>query len=115
MACGATGCRCAAFWRCPGGNRLLVVCATEVTDFVAQERKTQELYALAAAERDRAVRAEHAEAFIADALQEVMALPPEQNAMDLLLRRIGERLQVDRCYVYTCRLHGGGLGDGRRL
>ena len=56
-------------------------------------------------ERDRAVRAEQSEAFIAESLRDVMALPPDRDAMDVLLRRIGERLQVDRCYVYTCRLH----------
>ncbi len=65
----------------------------------------RELSARREFERGRAVRAEQSEAFIAESLRDVMALPPDRDAMDVLLRRIGERLQVDRCYVYTCRLH----------
>ena len=54
---------------------------------------------------DTVSETERAVSFIAGLLKDVMSLPFDQNALDPLLRWIGEYLGVDRCYVYKCRLY----------
>ena len=58
-------------------------------------------------ERDRAVRAEQSEAFIAESLRDVMALPPDRDAMDVLLRRIGEEFAVSEFEPYAFEMPVG--------
>ena len=86
--------------RSADGRRYVVGYWIDVSKSVGRQRRMLQ-------ELDDAVLAERSEAFVAQLLKGVVAQPLGMDPMDYLLEKIGRELQVDRCYIYTCKLNSG--------
>ena len=90
--------------RCPvrsaDGRRYVVGYWIDVSKSVGRQRRMLQ-------ELDDAVLAKRSEAFVARLLKGVVTQPLGMDPMDYLLEQIGRELQVDRCYIYTCKPNGG--------
>lgn len=92
--------------RADNGHRCIVGYWVDVSVSVAREGRMEK-------ERDAALQAERSEAFIARLLKGVVAQPLGTDPMDYLLEQIGRELQIDRCYIYTCKSDGNGWKTDR--
>ena len=85
------------------GHRLVVGYSLDLTELLEKQSRIEALQKAAEKERDRAIAAERADAFIARILKHVVSFEADVDPVEYVLSEIGSYAGADRCNLYYYR------------